>query len=426
MPDHRDRSDNQALTLDAIDLLSQDRYVAHGYPHREWAMLRRLAPVFRYERCNVHPFWAITRHADIVAVACRPGLFRSTQRVFVAPDEPRATVPDPPVLRQLLNMNPPEHAAYRSVVSSRFTARAIQRLAPNIEEITDQVLDEIRGRDQCDFATDIAARIPLAVIAHMFGIPRSDWELMFRLSNTMVGATDPEYGTGASIKESVDRARLEFFRYFTELIEDRRRNPRDDLASELANGRVNGEYLAPFELLSYFALLMIAGNETARNAMSGGLLAFIENPEQWERLKKEPQLIRSAAEEVLRWTSPVVQIARVATDDTELNGQKIRAGDVLALFYPSANRDEDVFPEPFKFDIGRYPNPHLAFGIDEHYCLGANLARLELQVVFSRLASRLESAELSGPIKRMRSSFVGGIKHMPMRCQMRSARRRVG
>jgi cholest-4-en-3-one 26-monooxygenase len=174
-------------------------------------------------------------------------------------------------------------------------------------------------------------------------------------------------------------------------------------------------------LLSYFALLMIAGNETVRNAITGGMLAFISYPDQWQRLKAEPSLIRTAVEEIIRWVSPVVQIARVATADTELNGQRIRQGDVLALFYPSANRDEDVFADPFKFDITRSPNPHLAFGIDEHYCLGANLARLELQIIFRQLASRLEWAELASPVRLMRSSFVGGIKHMAVRHRMRCA-----
>jgi cholest-4-en-3-one 26-monooxygenase len=234
------------------------------------------------------------------------------------------------------------------------------------------------------------------------------------LSNNMVGANDPEYSGGASLKESVAHARYEFFHYFNRLIDNRRRHPRDDLASVLANGRVNGEYIPQFELLSYFALVMIAGNETVRNAITGGMLAFITYPEQWRRLKHDPSMIRTAVEEIIRWVSPVIQIARVATADVELNGCKIRKGDVLVLFYPSANRDEEVFNEPFNFDIARSPNHHLAFGIDEHYCLGANLARLELQIIFRQLSWRLESAELVGPIRRMRSSFVGGIKHMPV------------
>jgi len=212
---------------------------------------------------------------------------------------------------------------------------------------------------------------------------------------------------------------MEFFQYFSALIADRQKNPRDDLSTALIRGCVHAQPLPPFELLSYFALLIIAGNETTRNATTGGLYAMIQHPDQWQRLKREPGLIASAVDEIVRWVSPVIQFTRVATRDTVLHGQKIREGDILALFYPSANRDEDVFEEPFKFDIARDPNNHLAFGIGAHYCLGANLARMELQVMFEQLAQRLDSVEPAGPIARMYSSFVGGIKHMPIRYKMR-------
>jgi cholest-4-en-3-one 26-monooxygenase len=329
--------------------------------------------------------------------------------------------PDEAILRQLLNMDPPEHGAYRGVVSRRFTPRAVQQLKNQIEQITSEVLNDIVGRKECDFVTEVSAKLPLAVIAEMFGIPRSDWAMMFRLSNAMIGPTDPEYAGSETVKETLERARLEFFQYFNQLCEDRRKSPRQDLASALAGGRVNGEPLPPFELLSYFALLIVAGNETTRNATTGGLHTLINHPDQWERLKRDPALIAPAVEEIIRWTSPVIQFARIATADTELHGQKIREGDLLVLFYPSANRDEDVFEHPFTFDIARSPNYHLAFGIGEHYCLGANIARLELQVMFRQLAERLESVELAGPVQRMRSSFVGGIKHMPIRYRLRRA-----
>jgi cytochrome P450 len=292
-------------------------------------------------------------------------------------------------------------------------------LKSQIEQIATEVLDDLIERDECDFVTEVSAKLPLAVIAEMFGIPRADWAMMFRLSNAMIGPADPEYGGSETIKENLEKARLEFFQYFMQLVEDRRKSPRDDLATALANGRVDGAPLPPFELLSYFALLIIAGNETTRNATTGGLYALINHPDQWQHLKRDPSLAVQATEEILRWTSPVIQFVRIATADTELHGHKIRGGDVLALFYPSANRDEDVFEEPFNFDVGRHPNHHLAFGIGEHYCLGANLARLELQVMFRHLAERLESVELAGPVQRMRSSFVGGIKHMPIRYRIR-------
>jgi cytochrome P450 len=220
----------------------------------------------------------------------------------------------------------------------------------------------------------------------------------------------------------LQRAQLEFFQYFSQLIEERRKSGRDDLAGALANGRVDGDQIPPFEMMSYFALLIIAGNETTRNATTGGLHALINHPDQWLRLKNDPSLIPSAVDEIIRWTSPVIQFTRLATRDAVVRGQKISAGDILVLFYPSANRDEEVFEQPFRFDITRNPNNHLAFGIGEHFCLGANLARLELQVMFRQLTERMETVELAGPIERMRSSFVGGIKHMPIRYKMRPRR----
>src|SRR5229473_1154631 len=407
-------------TLETIDILDPDLYVQRGYPQAEWTLLRREAPVFWYERPNVNPFWAVTKHTDIVAVSRQPELFRSSQLLFVAISQPGASASDEAILLQLLNMNPPEHGSYRSLVNRRFTPRAVQQLTTRVEQIAAEVLDSVANREECDFVTEVSAKLPLAVIAEMFGIPRADWAMMFRLSNAMIGPADPEYGGSETIKENLERARLEFFQYFNQLCEDRRKTPRDDLASALANGKAFGEPLPPFELFSYFALLIIAGNETTRNATTGGLFAFINHPEQWERLKHDPSLVSSAVEEIVRWTSPVVQFTRTATADTDLHGKKIRDGDVLALFYPSANRDEDIFEDPYTLDIGRNPNQHIAFGIGEHYCLGANLARLELQSMFRQLAARLEAVELGGPVSRMRSSFVGGIKHMPIRYKLRA------
>ena len=403
------------FSLETIDILDPDRYVQRGYPHDEWALLRRLAPVYYYERPGVHPFWAVTSHADIIAVSRQPDLFRSSQYLFVTVDQAGAFPQDSVFLRQLLNMNPPEHGAYRAVVNRRFTPRMVQKLAAQVEQVTAEVIQGVASGTECDFVTEVAAKLPLAVIAEMFGIPRSDWQMMFRLSNAVIAPSDPEFAGSESIQATLERARMEFFEYFSALVETRRKEPRDDVASALANGIVNSDQLPPFELLSYFALLIIAGNETTRNAISGGLYALIEHPEQMALLKEHPQmLVNPAVEEILRWTSPVVQFSRIATADADLHGNSIREGDVIAMFYPSANRDEEVFDTPNRFDIRREPNPHLAFGVGEHYCLGANLARLELQAMFHQLAKRIETVELAGPIQRMRSNFVGGIKHMPI------------
>jgi cholest-4-en-3-one 26-monooxygenase len=414
------------LSLANLDIIDPDLYVERGYPHAEWELLRREAPVFWYERPQVTPFWAITKHADLIDVSRQPELFNALpaerQLLFIFKEEPGQEALDGPVLRQLLNMNPPEHGSYRAVTNRRFTPRAIEQLRTQIEEVTAEVLDSVAAQTACDFVTEVSAKLPLAVISEMFGIPRSDWPLMFRLSNEMIAPTDPEFAGSTKFREMIQGAQMEFFQYFNGLIEDRHKAPRDDLATALTQGKVNGEALPVFELMSYFALLIIAGNETTRNAITGGLAALIEHREQWARLRREPALIASAADEIIRWTSPVIQFTRLATRDTVLHGQKIREGEVLALFYPSANHDEEVFAEPFKFDIGRNPNLQIAFGIGEHYCLGANLARMELQIMFRQLTERLEEVELAGPIQRMRSSFVGGIKHMPIRYRMRAQR----
>ena len=411
-----------ALTLDNLDIIDPVAYVERGYPHEEWALLRREAPVFRYERPDVHPFWAITKHADVVEVSRQSELFNALpaerQLLAIFKVQPGEDRPGEAILRQLLNMNGTEHNEYRTVVNRRFTPRAVEQLRAQIESVTADLLDEAVGRTEGDFVTELAAKLPLAVIAEMFGIPRADWPMMFRLSNEMIGPEDPEYAKSASIRETLERARMEFFQYFSGLIADRQKHARDDLSTTLAQGCVHAQAMPQFEMLSYFALLIIAGNETTRNATTGGLHALMQHPAQWQRLKREPALIPSAVDEIIRWVSPVIQFTRVATRDTVLHGQKIRAGDVLALFYPSANRDEDVFAEPSKFDIARNPNPHLAFGIGAHYCLGANLARLELQIMFAQLARRLAWVEPAGPIERMRSSFVGGIKHLPIRYKM--------
>jgi cholest-4-en-3-one 26-monooxygenase len=409
------------LSLETLDIIDPSLYVKRGYPHEEWGLLRSQAPVFYYQRPNVRPFWAVTRHADIISVSRQPDLFRSGQYLFVTIDEEGAPPDDAVFLRQLLNMNPPEHGAYRAVVNRRFTPKAVQKLASQVEAVTAEVIEGIIDRTQCDFVTEVAAKLPLAVIAEMFGIPRSDWQMMLRLSNSMIAPSDPEFAGTDTIQQTLEQSRLEFFEYFSQLVADRRAGPRDDAASALAGGIVNSEPLPQFELLSYFALLIIAGNETTRNAISGGLYALINHPEQMASLKENPAgLAKPAVEEILRWTSPVVQFSRIATADTELHGQQIREGDVVAMFYPSANRDDEVFANPNCFDIRREPNPHVAFGIGEHYCLGANLARLELQAMFRQLAERLHSVELAGPIQRMRSSFVGGIKHMPIRYRIDS------
>ena len=403
----------RAFDLATIDVVTPEHYEQHGYPHAEWTWLRRHAPVFWYDRPNVDPFWVITKHADIVEISKQPELFLNAPRLAIF----TKNLPPPPEgeVRHLLNMDPPDHARYRRLSSHWFTPRAVRAMDDKVARVTREVIDEAAKTDAGDFVRDVSARITIAVIAEMLGVPRKDWELLFKWTNEVIAPEDPEFQAGESAYDTGTRARLETFAYFQELSERRRKEPSNDVVSIIANGTLNGEPLGPVELLSYYFLLVVAGNETTRNAMTGGLLAFLEHPAEWEKLRRDERLLDSTVEEVVRWITPVIQFSRTATRDYRLRDQTIRAGQAVCLFYPSANRDEDVFPDPFAFRIDRDPNPHIAFGQGEHLCLGAHLARLELRHAFAQLRTRLEHCELAGPPERARSSFVGGIKHAPMR-----------
>jgi len=410
--------------LSAADVIDPGRYAAHGYPHDAWRALRRDAPVRWFDLGERPGFWAITRRADIVWLSRQPDRFLIAPRQAVFADSPAPEERSPsegPFQRGLLNMDPPEHALYRKLASAWFTPRAIQRRRPEVERICRDCLTALArdgGSGEADFVADVATPLTLLVLADMLGVPREDWHLMLDWSQRFAGAADPEYVRDDSVFETIKGAQRDLFAYFTDLAKQRRASPRDDMVSVLATARLDGAPLPDFELLSYYALLVVAGNETTSNAASGGLLALIENPDQRARLQSEPAQVPAAVEEIVRWTTPVIQFCRTPLEDFELHGQTIRAGESLCLFYPSANRDESVFEDPDRFRIDRRPNPHIGFGIGEHFCLGANLARLELRVVFEQLSARLQEIELAAPLERMRSSFLGGVKHMPIRYKL--------
>jgi cytochrome P450 len=411
--------DTSHLSLDTVDIVGPDHYAQNGYPHAEWALLRREAPVFYYDRHDSTPFWAVTKHEDIIFLSKQPKRFLNEPRLFVDPENDNRTADDEG--RHLLIMDPPQHHRYRKLVSSRFTPGALRKRLAEFESIAVQILDDISTEGEtaeCDFVEKVSSILPLAVIADMLGVPREDWKLMFRWTNEVIGAGsgDDEYIREGETRQSTqDAAVAEMEEYFGAMALDRLKEPRDDLVSAVLHSRLDGQMLPPENIQAYFNLIVIAGNETTRNATSGGLLALIENPGELEKLRRDPSLIKSAVEEIVRWTTPVIQFCRTASEDVELRGQKIREGEAFCLFYPSANRDEDVFDDPFAFRVDRDPNPHLAFGIGEHFCLGANVARLEMQIMFRHLIERLGHVELAGPVERLRSSFLGGVKHMPIR-----------
>lgn len=403
-------------------LVDPDYFATHGYPHDGWRELRAERPVHYVERARGDSFWAVTRHEDITTVGRQPELFSSKQIIVREPRMLEERAPEVP--ETLLQLDPPIHAKYRRLISKRMTPRRIAKLGADIERIAVDILKDLEEHEAagCDFVDKVAAPLPIAVIAYLLGVPMHDWRQLYRWTNETAGASDPENRReGETAGDTIKRSYEELFEYFARLREKRLADPQDDLVTLLANATVDGEPIPIIDLLSFYHLLVSAGNETTRNATAGGLLALIEYPDEMAKLQADPSLVKSGVEEILRWTSPIIHFGRNATRDTELAGQTIRRGEVLALFYPSANRDESVFEEPYRFRVDRKPNRHLAFGVGEHYCLGAHVARLELQVIFRHLFPRLAEVELAGPVARLRSHLVGGVKRLPIRYKLKRA-----
>jgi len=406
------------IDIDPADLVDPERYAQRGYPHEVWTRLRAEAPVAFLEAPGYKPFWAITKHADIMEIAKQPVLFSNAQGITLA----RAGAPPMPPSEILVLLDPPKHGPVRRLVSGRFTPKAVRAHRDEVEKIALDVLDRAApaiAAGECEFVGTVTAPFPLVVIAWILGAPSRDWELIFRLTNEIIGKDDPEYRReGETPGQTIKRARGELHVYLADLIADRRRNPGEDLVTELVNSTLNGAPLTEEQLLAYCELFFEAGNETTRNAISGGLLAFCEHPGEWDKLRDRPELMPDAVEEILRWASPISHFTRVATEDCDLRGQRVRKGDQLALYFASANRDEDVFDEPFVFRIDRRPNHHLAFGFGEHFCVGAHLARVEIEMILRHLLRRLDGIELAGPIERLGSAVNGSIKRLPLRCSL--------
>jgi cytochrome P450 len=408
--------------LSAADglLLDATSYGRQGYPHAEWARLRTEDPVSRVEPESGLPYWAITKHEDIVGISRQPEYFTNWPRFKASQGNEEIAQ-----ARTLSSMDPPEHRAYRELISRQFTPGALAKLRTPIEEVGTTLMDglgEAGSEAEFDFVERVAAPIPILIIAWLLGLPQEDWKDIYAMTHAMTGFADTDYQqAGESVEETIARGRGEIYQYFSDIVRQRRANPGDDLVSQLAHAKIGGERMPEAELMGYYLILIVAGNETTRNAISGGMLAFLENPEQWRALREHDGLVNSAVEEVLRFTSPVIHHARTSAHDVVIRGTQIRAGDTLALFYPSANRDEEIFEDPFEFRIDRKPNRHLAFGIGEHVCLGAHLARIEIELVFRHLAGRVVEMEATHPPERLASANVGGIKSLPIRLRFASA-----
>ena len=411
-------------SLDEVDITSLEPYERDGYPYAHWAYLRERAPVYRYEREGVQPFWAITKYHDIQRVSRDPKTFSNQTDITVAPDGEQRSGASGFLTHHLLDMDPPEHGEYRALVNRRFTPSGLELLEDRIDELAERIVDrvaselvdDIARRGRAEFVADVSARLPLAAICELLGVPRERWDDVFQWTNETLGASDPQYQRGRTRRETAIAGATALFGYFTQLIAEKRAHPADDVLTTLTQAQINGQPLPPIDILSYAFILILGGNETTRNAVSGGLLALVERPEQMLRLRSDRSLLETAIEEMLRWTSPIVHFGRLVTTETEIGGQTIPAGDKVVMWYPSGNRDEDVFERPDEFDVARDPNEHLAFGgFGEHFCLGANLARLEMRCLFTHILDRLAEIELDGEVVRLRSGFVGGIKQLPIR-----------
>lgn len=398
-----------AFSVEDMDIQSHDLYL-NGPPHDRFTWLRENAPIIRHDGMNdgdIEWYWALTRHADIVEVSRTFDTYSSAREGVLIQDRDNMEE-----TRMLVDLDPPEHTRMRSLVNRGFTPRAIKLMQEHYEGVTRDLVASAVAEGEVEFVNKVAAELPLIAIAEMMGIPVEDRRKVFDWSNRMIAISDGDYSGGI---DDAAAAATELYIYAESLAADRRQNPREDIISILVAAEGN-DALTEHEFNMFVLLLAVAGNETTRNAISHGVLALIEHPDQWQLLKDDPSLINGAVEEILRWSTPVNVFRRVATCDVELYGETIREGDSVAMFYPSANRDDRVFPDPFRFDITRDPNLHVTFGGGgPHFCLGANLARLEMRSLFSELVARCDHMELDGEVKRLRSYFINGIKELPVR-----------
>ncbi|MGE2730082.1 cytochrome P450 [Mycolicibacterium vaccae] len=391
--------------------------------HAALAHLRAHNPVAYVEHGPYRPFWAVTKHADIMAIERATDLWLSEPRPLLATaaadDLAKAQQEMGLGLRTLIHMDDPHHRKVRAIGADWFRPKAMRDLKVRVDELAKRYVDKmVEIGPECDFVTDIAVNFPLYVILSLLGLPEEDFPRMLMLTQELFGGDDDEYKRGTTPEEQM-AVLTDFFNYFAALTASRRETPTADLASAIANGLVDGEPMSDIDTLSYYVIVASAGHDTTKDAISGGLLALIENPGELARLQADPGLMGTAVEEMIRWTTPVKEFMRTAAADTEVRGVPIKAGESVYLAYVSGNRDEEVFDDPFRFDVGRDPNKHLAFGYGVHFCLGAALARMEMNSLFSELLPRLESIELAGAPELSATTFVGGLKHLPVRYSLR-------
>ncbi len=407
----------KTVDVDPLDLIDPDRHQKKGVPHDQLARLRAEAPVAYMEPPGYPGFWAVTKHADVVHAASQPLIFSSAKGITFDRSEEEALAMEG--FESLVTMDPPRHGKMRQVANKEFLRSAVRARFDDIGDIARQIVDDAATGGEiaeCDFVPTFAGRLPLEVIAWVLGVPQEDWAHLLEATDTVIGKDDPEFRRpGESPDEARMRAQIAMHVYFEGMVEDRRRQPREDLVTLLTQRDIDGEPLTQKQLVSYCELLVAAGNETTRDAIASAMEAFCRFPDQWARLRDHPALLPNAVEEILRWVTPINYFRRTATQDCELGSARIRAGDRVVLFWVSANRDEEVFEDPYEFRIDREPNQHVVFGFGPHLCMGAHLARAELEQMFGLLPTRMTWFEAAGPVERLNSSVNGAIKHLPLR-----------
>ena len=420
-PDH----ESAALRHAVATLMSPRLHARDASINKACAALRRSSPVHWIDFPGFRPFWAVTRHADILSVELRSREFAAGPRTYLASKIAEVALEQitgkPQVVRGLTEMDEPDHAAYRSIVQAAFAPAVLRSMETWLGDWAAKTVDRIVERDGlCDFASDIAVPFTFRAVARMLGLPASDDALLLRLTQGFVGPEDPKRRLAEMPTEAMRLAMIGLRDYFNGLVADRRAKPRDDIASLIASARVRGEGIPHYETISYFILMMSAGHDTTALAISGGMHALLAHPDQFTRLREEPALLDTAIDEMLRWTSPVRHFMRTAMQDTEIGSTPIRAGESLALFFNSGNRDEAVFPDAGSFRVDRLPNPHIAFGRGPHFCIGHQLARMEMRALFTELLRRIERIELTGRVRRAQSAFMTGITSLPVRCTLKA------
>ncbi len=409
---------------DGYELVHPDYYGEHGPPYAVWDRLRAESPVHRCEIENVEPFWAITRQEEIKYISKTPELFLSEPGITLLPtDQEIDRDAGLFAMRVVISTDPPEHRDLRKVASPWFTPRSLKQMDEVIETSARSLVDELAGdgrEQETDLAKGIAVSHPLRVLARAIGVPEEQEPQILALSNRLFAPDDADLG-GGGVTTPEDLAKLgqEFLELFLPIVEDRRKNPTNDLASIIANAQINGAPMGPMETLGYYLIVFNAGHDTTKNSLAGGFEQLVRNPAEFAKIQKDISRVPDAVEEMIRWASPVNYMKRTVAKDTEVNGQKLREGDALVMFYGSANRDERVFDNAYTFDIDRSPNRHLAFGYGEHFCMGTHFARRSMRAIVEQLAHRVEEWEVIGDPEWIRASFVVGLKQLRVRYKIR-------